>query len=749
MRQKHPAKANSLAFILRPRKKKNIFFLLLRGKRRNDAKADAASEARTIMETVLLHLTPLRLAILAAGAALSAASAHAADTADADAAIQLAQASPVQLSQVVVKGQRFAPETSGFTANVIEQDTIRERHVGNIQELFREVPGMSVNGLGLGGVADNLVMRGFANGGHGGDIGMVIDGIPLNEAMSHADGYVDQNVIIPLELEKMTVFKGPSSALYGNYNRGGTIAFESRKGGDYRELDLKAGSFGTVDLQGALGVPLGDGHEGNFAAQLYRSDGFRQQSKTEQGTVAGRLGFKLGGDTTLAISGRAHQGRWDSASYITEEQNNSSGRRFDKDPRVQNDGGKKDFYTGRIDLSTPLTQDIDLLAYGYFTRQTFTRSFSRPVSAAEWRQREEDYDRDVLGAGVSLNGLNTVAGSDLNWILGTEYVDESTRYNFRDGLDNRQNTPLTTGGTLPYLDRDYGSKAFSVYGQAEWNLSPMFRPILGLRYDSMTGDCHARPDEILGGTTCGDMPRYTHTSPKIGIRSTWSPMVDTRVSYSEGFQLPPSDARYGPNGQSLDPTVLRQVEAGITLKPLDGLFVDAALFRIDTSNEVRSLGGGVYENFGKTRRQGIELDLGYAVTRNFDLSAALTWMDTKVLQHADPSIEGQAVPSVPRRTALLRGTYRFDNGWAADLALQHNSGYPVSPDGSKTLDGFTVADLTISYERKFWGQNQRFYLAINNLTNRQYSTNSFIMGGQQLYAPAAPRSFMVGVNLNL
>jgi len=30
MRQKHPAKANSLAFILRPRKKKNIFFLLLR-----------------------------------------------------------------------------------------------------------------------------------------------------------------------------------------------------------------------------------------------------------------------------------------------------------------------------------------------------------------------------------------------------------------------------------------------------------------------------------------------------------------------------------------------------------------------------------------------------------------------------------------------------------------------------------------------------------------------------------------------
>lgn len=692
-------------------------------------------------------LTPLRIAILAAGAALGTA-VQASETPNTEPTM-LVQASPIQLGQVVIKGQRFSPETSGFTANILEQDTIRERHAGHIQELFREVPGMSVNGLGLGGVADNLVMRGFSNGGHGGDIGMVIDGIPLNEAMSHADGYVDQNIIIPLEIEKMTVFKGPSSALYGNYNRGGTIAFESRKGGDYRELDLKTGSFGTVDLQGALGLPIGDGHEGNFAAQLYRTDGYREQSKTEQGTVAGRLGFNLSGGTTLAVSGRAHQGRWDSAGYITEEQNNSSGRRFDKDPRVQNDGGKKDFYTGRIDLSTPLSDEVSLLAYGYFTRQTFTRSFSRPVSAAEWRQREEDYDRDVLGAGISLNGLNSVAGRDLNWIVGTEMVDESTRYHFRDALNHLQNTPLTTGGTLPYLNRDYGSKTYSIYGQAEWNLSPMFRPILGVRHDRMTGDCSAGADEILGGTSCSDMPRYTHTSPKIGIRSTWSPIVDTRVSYSEGFQLPPSDARYGANGQSLDPTVLRQIEAGLTLKPLDGLFVDAALFRIDSSNEVRNLGGGVYENFGKTRRQGIELDVSYAVTPRFDLSAALTWMDTKVLEYDDPFIQGNAVPGVPKRTALLRGIYRFDNGWAADLAVQRNSGYPVSPDGSRTLEGFTVADLTISYERKLWGQNQRFYLAVNNLTNRNYSTNSFIMGGQQLYAPAAPRSFMVGVNLNM
>jgi hypothetical protein len=42
---------------------------------------------------------------------------------------------------------------------------------------------------------------------------MVIDGIPLNEANSHADGYVDSTVLIPLEIGGLTIYRGPVSAL--------------------------------------------------------------------------------------------------------------------------------------------------------------------------------------------------------------------------------------------------------------------------------------------------------------------------------------------------------------------------------------------------------------------------------------------------------------------------------------------------------------------------------------------------------
>ena len=51
---------------------------------------------------------------------------------------------------------------------------------------MRQVPGVELRSYGLGGVVNVITIRGFNGGAHGGDLGMVVDGIPLNEAMSHS-----------------------------------------------------------------------------------------------------------------------------------------------------------------------------------------------------------------------------------------------------------------------------------------------------------------------------------------------------------------------------------------------------------------------------------------------------------------------------------------------------------------------------------------------------------------------------------
>src|SRR2546429_315105 len=108
------------------------------------------------------------------------------------------------------------------------------------------------------------------------------------------------------------------------------------------------------------------------------------------------------------------------------------------DPRAMNDGTRKNFATLRADVQYALSPRLTWLGYAYTTQQSFTRWFSRPIDALQWRQREESYDRAVYGAGTSLNGRHVTALTPLNWVAGLEAVRESTDYQFYDGLQWRE-----------------------------------------------------------------------------------------------------------------------------------------------------------------------------------------------------------------------------------------------------------------------------------------------------------------------
>jgi outer membrane receptor for ferrienterochelin and colicin len=147
---------------------------------------------------------------------------------------------PVKFEPLVIKGQTLTvSKNQPFSVHVFDKDFIAQRQVSNLEQLFRETAGMEVRSLGYGSVASSINLRGFSGGGHGGDIGFVVDGIPLNEASSHADGYADLGVIVPLEINAMRIFKGPVSALYGNFNRAGVVALETRRSGRYAEMDVR------------------------------------------------------------------------------------------------------------------------------------------------------------------------------------------------------------------------------------------------------------------------------------------------------------------------------------------------------------------------------------------------------------------------------------------------------------------------------------------------------------------------------
>ncbi len=647
------------------------------------------------------------------------------------------EAPAVTLDTVVVKGQALNISDNAFSTTRIGNEAIVAERVSDIDSLFRQVPGMTVRTIGYGAVASSTVIRGFGGGGHGGDLGVVVDGIPLNEANSHADGYVDVQVLVPLEIQNLTVYRGPVSALYGNFNRGGLVAFETRKTGDYAELDASVGEYGTYDLQTAIGTPIGQRQQFNFASQLYYTDSFRAQSRTNRRTAAGRYNIELSDSVDLALSARVHKSDADGAGRITRAQFEVDP--FGIDPRTQNDAAFKDFQTVRVDLNTSLSDDLRLLTFAYNTNQQFTRYFTRPVRADTFLQREETYDRDVYGLGANLNGQLRFADRPVNYVVGVEAFNEVTEFQFFDGLDNRVRIHPAQD------DRESEIESISAFAETNVRLHRYLDASLGARYDRFTGQCR-RLGRETGSNPCATLEAIDNVSPKLGLKSQLMPWLQVRGSYSEGFAIPGGFTKYAPGAQSLDPVDLRQTEFGVLLNPLHNLELDIVGYRIRSSEEIRTVSPGVFENFGATLRTGVESSLRWQVSPSFELSGVYGYADSEIEQNNNPALLGKSVTGVPDHTATLNAEWRPVKGLRLDATWRYVGDTWMDAANTRAAASYSVLDLGASYQLNT-RTPVRLYLDVGNVTDKRYATVTSLSFGDELLTPGAPRLVRVGVQV--
>lgn len=641
------------------------------------------------------------------------------------------------LDAVVVKGQVLLIRDNAFSTTQINNDDIVDDRVSDVDSLLRNVPGVTVRSIGYGAVASSTVIRGFGGGGHGGDLGVVVDGIPLNEANSHADGYVDVQVLVPLEIENLTVYRGPVSALYGNFNRGGLIAFETRKTGDYAELDASVGDYGTVDLQTAVGMPIGERQQFNFAGQLFHTDSFRTQSQTERKTAAARYNIGLTDRLDLALSGRLHKADADGAARVTRAQFNLNP--YGIDPRTQNDAAFKDFQSFRADLNYTVTADLRLLTFAYNTQQQFTRYFTRPVSATRFLQREETYERDVYGAGASLNGRSALWGKPVTYVVGLEGFNESTDFQFFDGLNNRKriNPALS--------DRESEIRSTSAFGEANVSLHRLLDVSLGARYDRFSGQCRLLGPEA-GSDPCQTLEAIDNLSPKFGAKSQLTPWLQLRGSYSEGFAIPGGFTKYAPGAQSLEPNEIKQTEFGVLLNPLDNVEFDVVGYRIKSSEEIRTVSPGVFENFGATLRTGVEASARWQVTPTLELSGVYGSADSEIVQNANLALIGKSVTGVPDQTATFNAVWRPVDSMKLDATYRYVGEIWMDSSNTRAAASYSVLDLGASYAFNTRTPT-RLYINVENVTDKVYATAASLSFGTELLTPGTPRLVRIGVQV--
>ncbi|MFL5268273.1 MAG: TonB-dependent receptor plug domain-containing protein, partial [Stellaceae bacterium] len=165
---------------------------------------------------------------------------------------------------------------NGQPVTTISRDRFDNEPAFSIGEILRQSPGVSVK-QGNGPRDVGISIRGSnARVGFGiRNIQVFEDGFPVTQP----DGLSRTDLTDPHAYSRIDVYRGPSSAMFGNYATGGAINFHTRSGGEIRGVEFGGdfGSFNYFNGYFTAGDQIGDYEYSLFASNV-RGDGFQPNS---------------------------------------------------------------------------------------------------------------------------------------------------------------------------------------------------------------------------------------------------------------------------------------------------------------------------------------------------------------------------------------------------------------------------------------------------------------------------------------
>lgn len=180
-----------------------------------------------------------------------------------------------EVDEVVVTGTkslRNLKEVPG-RISVIHKEEIERIPLQQVDDILRFTPGINVRrSSGLYTQRPIVTLRGLSGDEQARTL-VLMNGIPLNTS---DEGGVNWNRINPYNIERIEVFKGPGSSLYGNNAMGGVINIITKKPSKPKTVygGVSYGTFNTIrqDLNGQIRSE--EGYYASVSQYYLQSDGY-------------------------------------------------------------------------------------------------------------------------------------------------------------------------------------------------------------------------------------------------------------------------------------------------------------------------------------------------------------------------------------------------------------------------------------------------------------------------------------------
>ncbi len=718
----------------------------------------------------------LGLALIAMPAVATAQSAPAPDTPATTTKLQRVEI----IGTSPLPGQGIDRDLLPYSTQLIKRERIEDAQAGNLVDyLNRRVPGVQVNDIQGSPFQGDLTYRGFRASpllGAGQGLSVYLDGVRINEPFGDV---VNFDLIPEFAVNTISLVPGANPA-FGLNSLGGALAYTTHDGRSApgARAELSGGSFGRkrLDLSYGRNDEASGWHQ--FAAFTYfEEDGWRDHSEGDLGQFLAKIG-RDNGTTNWSIGlllGRSDLvGNGLIPAYTIDDGQLEKDLYFSRRESVytfpDQTENKLEQLSFNLQHTLTATSSISALAYvRHSTRDTINgdEAEEEPENPGDPNAAFNSTRTTQTGYGAGLNYASQVGAHQ--WQVGATVDTSSVGYRQfeRGGLftPDRGVEPAPGFGNELSADVDGESTHYGLYASDTIRLAARTHLTGTLRYNrSRIGNQLTTRDDDTG--VVEDKPRETFTynsvNPALGIahrigEAGTTPTVFANVARNSraptvielGCADPEEPCRL-PAGLQADPFLEQvkstSIEAGLRWPFAENARFTIAAFRTDNRDDIlfRSIDVngqlGYFDNFPKTRNQGIDTELALTLGR-FDVGIGYSFLDATyeadgVLRQGERNVAiepGTRIAGIPRHTLKLGADWRVGGGFSLGADVLAVSSRRVSGNEDGLLEdtapgdepearrlkvpGYGLLNLRASYKPdRTW----ELYANVTNVFDRRY-----------------------------
>ena len=642
------------------------------------------------------------------------------------------------------------------SVQIVNKEVISDVNAVTLKDILSYVSGISHQN-NFGGVWDNFSIRGFS--GHE-NTGMSL----LKNGFSDNRGYnIPRDTV---NIESIEFLKGPSAALYGNSEPGGTININTKQPKFTPEysLETSVGSYDFYRVSTDLTAPISQSVAFRLNAASQKKGSFRDYVQSNKNIIAPSLLWSISDNTFLTYNGEYIEQKIPLDRGIVAingdikaiDSKTFFGNPNDANTKQENHSHQlklEHYFSDNWSSNAGLAYKDNSLKGSSSEVKPFTNVTSDSVLL---RTRYRDFTSDDISFQADVKNVSNIANMKNTLLLGTEtykFEADTVMYNLNNSVrvsniySNPTYTTLATGkGTLA-TDRNEEQKAVALFAQDELEIGN-YRLLGGLRYDEVQMDTLNNLNKK--NTTQNDYA----LSPRVGLSylldEQWSLYTTSGKSFrpNTGVDI---------NGDTFEAEEGLSLETGVKFessnKRVGGTL---SLYQIDKENVLTgSDPSGTYSiAAGEVRSKGIELDINGKVTDNVKVSTNYAYTNTEITKDSGGTVdwwsgevvnlEGKELSNVPKHSGGILAMWEDSLSNSSSYGLGSGISYVGKREGNY-INSFNLPSYTTVKLISYWKADKNLTLKLNvdNLFDKEYIVSSY---DRSWLSVGDPRSFTLTMN---